>query len=26
MPTGSGFVGKPYQLKKVAADLRTMVG
>jgi two-component system, response regulator PdtaR len=26
MPTGSGFVGKPYQLEKVADDLRTMVG
>jgi len=26
MPTGSGFVGKPYQLEKVADDLRAMVG
>jgi two-component system, response regulator PdtaR len=26
MPTGSGFVGKPYQLEKVARDLRAMVG
>lgn len=26
MPTGSGFVGKPYQLAKVAHDLRAMVG
>jgi two-component system, response regulator PdtaR len=26
MPTGSGFVVKPYMLEKVAADLRTMVG
>ena len=26
MPAGSGFVAKPYQLKKVAADLRAMVG
>ena len=26
MPTGSGFIGKPYQLEKVADDLRTMVG
>jgi two-component system, response regulator PdtaR len=26
MPTGSGFVGKPYQLKKVADDLRMIVG
>jgi two-component system, response regulator PdtaR len=25
MPTGSGFVGKPYQLEKVAHDLRAMV-
>jgi CheY-like chemotaxis protein len=25
MPTGSGFVGKPYQLEKVARDLRAMV-
>jgi CheY-like chemotaxis protein len=26
MPMGSGFVGKPYQLGKVADDLRAMVG
>lgn len=26
MPTGSGFVGKPYQLEKVAHDLRAIVG
>jgi two-component system, response regulator PdtaR len=25
MPTGSGFVGKPYELAKVAHDLRAMV-
>ena len=26
MPAGSGFVAKPYQLEKVAADLRAMIG
>jgi hypothetical protein len=26
MPAGSGFVAKPYQPEKVAADLRAMVG
>ena len=25
MPTGSGFVGKPYQLQKVTDDLRAMI-
>ena len=26
MPVGSGFVGKPYRLEKVADSLRTMIG
>ena len=26
MPAGSGFVGKPYQLEKVAGSLRAMIG
>jgi two-component system, response regulator PdtaR len=26
MPTGSWFVAKPYQIEKVAADLRAMIG
>jgi len=26
MPAGSAFVAKPYQLEKVAADLRAMIG
>lgn len=26
MPSGSGFVGKPYQLDKVADSLRAMIG
>ena len=26
LPSGSGFVGKPYQLEKVAGGLRAMIG
>ncbi len=26
MPVGSGYVGKPYQLNKVADSLRAMIG
>ena len=26
MPAGSGFIAKPYDLDKVAADLRVMIG
>jgi two-component system, response regulator PdtaR len=26
MPAGSGFIAKPYDLEKVAADLRAMIG
>ena len=26
MPVGSGFIAKPYDLDKVAADLRVMIG
>jgi hypothetical protein len=26
LPVGSGFIAKPYDLDKVAADLRAMIG